>query len=307
MPRIVSMIPSATDMIMTLGVEDQLVGRSHSCTGPGSVMQKPVVTRTRIDTSQSSKMIDSQVQSTLQHGQPLYEVDENLLKELAPDVILTQTQCKVCAVYCDDIDFAIRHLNPRPRVVSLDAADIEGIFSDLVKVATAVDAEDRGKALIRSYRNRIARVHHQWQGAEQPRVVCLEWLDPPMIAGMWTPEIISYAGGQDVLGHPGQHGYKTTWETILNADFDVLVLAPCGFDIKRTMKEIDENPPLKKILNRILKKGIRISIVDGDRFINRPGPSVVDSIEILAECFHPDRMEQTQRGTFWVTFEDVLL
>lgn len=293
--RLVSLLASATEMVAALGCSEQLVARSHECDYPPAILSLPVVSRVQIDIDASSARIDEQIKqlarSSLEQRDAaikalsIYAIDVALLQELRPDVIFTQTQCEVCAVSERDVTRAVEQLTGlQPRIVSLAPYRLDDVWEDIVRVGEALDRRAQAERLVQDYQDRLTRLHaltsHQGQGAK-PRVAVLEWLDPLMGAGNWTPELVAMAGGENVFGEMGQHAPWLTWEELLVADPDVLVLAPCGFTLARTLQDIallQQHPSWQSL--RTVKNG-RVYAIDGNAYINRSGPRLVESAEIL--------------------------
>ena len=291
--RLVSLLASATEMIAALGCLDQLVARSHECDYPPDVLSLPVVSRVQIDTEASSARIDAQIKQLSQSTPGLrdaaikalsiYAIDVALLQELRPDVIFTQTQCEVCAVSERDVTRAVEQLTGlQPRIVSLAPYRLDDVWEDIMRVGEALGRRTRAEQLVQDYQQRLTRLREltMHQG-EKSRVAVLEWLDPLMGAGNWTPELVAMAGGENVFGEMGQHAPWLSWEELLAADPDVLVLAPCGFTLERTMQDIpllQQHPSWQSL--RAVKDG-RIYAIDGNAYINRSGPRLVESAEIL--------------------------
>jgi iron complex transport system substrate-binding protein len=292
--RIVSLLASATEMIYALGCQDQLVGRSHECDYPPEVQHLPVVSQVQINVNTSSAEIDAQIkQIARQKVEPVdpalkalsvYAIDIDLLERLRPDVIFTQTQCEVCAVSERDVVEAIQHLTGlQPRVVSLAPHRLDDVWQDVVRVGQALGRFEQAKQLVYGYRKRLEQLQDMTDrlGAK-PRVTVLEWLDPLMAAGNWTPELVAFAGGQNVFGEIGLHSPWLSWEELQQADPDVLVLSPCGFDIERTLQDVSllQQHSLWHML-RAVQQG-RVYVIDGNQYLNRSGPRLVESAQILA-------------------------
>jgi iron complex transport system substrate-binding protein len=300
MPRIVSLIASATEIVHVLRQTAYQVGRSHECDFPEEVMTLPVCTRPRIPVDRSSEKIDRLVkESAAGNALSIYEVFDPVLERLQPTHILTQTQCEVCAVSLADVERSVaRRLASHPRIVSLSAANLAGIWDDIREVAVALDLPGGGEWSIHALRQRMMAVADRAASLPRPRVACLEWLEPLMAAGNWTPELVEMAGGANVFGEAGFHSPWITWEQVVDADPDVLVVAPCGFDIPHTRQEmywLTGRPGWSGL--RAVRDG-RVYIADGNRYFNRPGPSVVETLEILAEI-----LQQTGtrfRGSGWL-------
>jgi iron complex transport system substrate-binding protein len=319
-PRIVSLLPAATEIVVALGLERHLVGRSHECDFPPSATALPALTATRIDPHGSSREIHEQVgrtlgQSTETSAAPpgagcstaaksgaqsgLFTLDIDRLAALAPDVILTQAACDVCAVATADVAEAVQRSGTPCQVVSLAPASLDNVLQDILTVGAATDRLPRAREVVARLRARIASVTHRTGTfADRPRVAVLDWLDPPMAAGHWVPEMIRRAGGAAVLGRPGSPSHWVTWQDVAAADPDVVVLAPCGFALDRVVAEAGSpavRPPHLEPL-RAAREG-RVYAVDGHHLFNRPGPRLVDSLEVLAEILHPGRFRFAANNT----------
>lgn len=291
--RLVSLLASATEMVAALDCLDQLVARSHECDYPSDILSLPVVSRVQIDTEASSAYIDAQIKQLAQStpgprdaaikALSIYAIDVALLQELRPDVIFTQTQCEVCAVSERDVTRAVEQLTGlRPRIISLAPYRLDDVWEDIVRVGEALGRHAQAERLVQDYQHRLTHLRElaMHQGAK-PRVAVLEWLDPLMGAGNWTPELVGLAGGINVFGEMGQHAPWLTWEELLAAHPDVLVLAPCGFTLERTMQDVPllQKHPFWQSLRSV--KNDRVYAIDGNAYINRSGPRLVESAEIL--------------------------
>lgn len=299
--RIVSLLPSATEIVAALGAGRRLVGRSHECDFPPSVLSLPVCTRSKLDTELSSRVIDERVREIVAKGLSIYEVDAERLRALAPDLIVTQTQCEVCAVSEQELLAAIASwTGRRPGVVSLTAETLGGVWADIRRVAEALDAPAAGEALVARLGGRMQVLEGRLADARtRPRVACLEWLEPLMAAGNWMPQLVEMAGGQDVLGQPDEASAWLDWQGLAAADPEVIVVLPCGFDIARSRREIPTlaaHPEWSRL--RAVKQG-RVYLTDGNQYFNRPGPRLVESLEMLAEILHPDHIAARYRGVGW--------
>ena len=291
--RVVSLLASATEMIAALGCLDQLVARSHECDYPPDVLSLPVVSRVQIDVETSSADIDAQIKRLSQSklvtenaalkALSIYAIDVALLQELRPDVIITQTQCEVCAVSERDVMQAVEQLTGlQPRIVALAPYRLDDVWEDVVRVGEALGRRTQAELLVQSYQQRLMDLHDiSLRHEEKPRVAVLEWLDPLMGAGNWTPELVEMAGGEHVFGEIGQHSPWLSWEELLAADPDVLVLSPCGFTLERTLQDVPllERHPSWQSLQAV--KDGRVYAIDGNAYINRSGPRLVESAEIL--------------------------
>lgn len=301
MPRIVSLIASATEIVCALGFEDELVGRSHECDYPRSVKRLPVCTRPKFRTDGTSYEIDQRVKAILQEALSVYRVDAGLLKQLRPSHIVTQTQCEVCAVSLKDVERAVAELTEStPRMVSLEPNALRDVWADIQRVADALEVPERGRRLTQELQNRMAQIAKKAQTLQaRPRVASIEWIDPLMASGNWMPELIAMAGGVNLFGAAGKHSPWMTWDELREKDPEVIVILPCGFDIERTRQELPtltQNPgwsTLRAVRER------RVYLLDGNQYFNRPGPRLVESLEILAEVFHPALFHFGHQGKGW--------
>jgi iron complex transport system substrate-binding protein len=299
--RIASLIPSATEIVCALGFEDRLVGRSHECDFPPQVAALPVLTRAKLDVSRSSAGIDRDVRALVAQGLSVYEVDVEGLRRAAPDWIVTQDQCAVCAASLADVETALAQCTgAAPRVLSLDPRTLGDVLRDAVRVASALGAPERGRALAERLQVRISDLGERAAGTRtRPSVALVEWIDPLMAAGNWMPELVALAGGRAIFGETGRASAWTTWEALRDADPDVLVVLPCGFDLARSRAELGPlvaQPGFEAL--RALRDG-RAYLVDGNQYMNRPGPRLVESLEILCEMLHPEAFAPARRGEAW--------
>ena len=299
--RIVSLIASSTEIACALGAESELVARSHECDFPESVKRLPVLTAPKFQTDGSSAQIDERVKELLRSALSVYRVDADALAALAPDVILTQSQCEVCAVSLKDVEAAVCKILPsKPQIVSLETNALDDLWRDILRVARAIGREPRGQALVAELRARIDRIAADAAALPRPTVACIEWIDPLMAAGNWMPTLVELAGGTSLFGEAGKHSPFMTWDELVARDPEVIVTLPCGFDIARTRAELPaltarpEWPTL-----RAVKSG-RVFVTDGNQYFNRPGPRLVESLEILAELFHPERFRFGHEGSGWI-------
>ncbi len=294
--RIVSLLASGTELVCALGAGHALVGRSHECDTPEWVKRLPSCSAPTFDVDGSSGQIDALVRKRLRAGQPLYKVDEALLLRLAPDVLITQTHCEVCAVSPGDLGASILC---RKQVAALSAGTLEGIFEGFLQIARAIERSQAGEALVAGLRARLAGIGERTRRLEPLRTVCLEWIEPLFNMGNWGPELVQAAGGKSLLGTPGEHSTATPWERVLAADPEALVVAPCGFGLERALGEmhlLTERPGWREL--RAVRSG-RVAVADGNRYFNRSGPSVIESAEILAEILHPREFPPRHEGHFW--------
>ncbi len=300
-PRIVSLLPSATEIVCTLGAEHFLVGRSHECDFPEVIRHLPVLTRARLDSAKPSGDIHRQVGELISNALSIYDVDTAQLRALKPDLIITQAQCNVCAVSVDDLEKALSEwTGAKPAVLSLSPRRLVDIWDDMRRVAEALGIEDLGRSAIKPLKTRCVDVIEKVAAMKKrPGVVCVEWLNPLMAAGNWVPELVDLAGGRDLLGDAGKHSAWIAWEAVVKADPDVLYLMPCGFDISRTLRELPALTGRKGWSDLRAVRNHRVFVADGNACFNRPGPRIVDSLEILAETLHPLLYEPKHKGTGW--------
>lgn len=270
---IISLLPAATEIVCALGLRDRLVGRSHECDFPPGVETLPALTRARADSSLTSAELDEQVRGIVDARLPIYTLDEERLGALAPDVVVTQEACEVCAVSLDQVTRALRRASPATRVVSLAPTRLDHVFEDVERVALACGAPERGRALAEDLRRRVR--HASAPASERPRVAVIEWLAPVMLAGHWVPDSIAAAGGIAVGPGPGDASPYSTWDEVRALAPDAVVVAPCGFDLERTRRE---SAPLLATLHAVAP---RVLLLDGNAYLNRPGPRIVEAVETI--------------------------
>jgi iron complex transport system substrate-binding protein len=287
-PRIVSLIASATEIVDALGMLDDMVGRSHECDYPERVRSLPVCPRPRIDIDADSREIDRQVRASAETRVSIYDVFDDVIESLDPTHILTQIQCEVCAVSLRDIEAALaRGLKSRPRIVSLQPNSLAEIWDDVRRVARALAIEERGEGLVRELQSRMERLTRPVAGAPPLRVACVEWIEPLMTAGHWMPELVAMAGGVNISAG--------TWAELVAAEPDAIVVAPCGFDLSRAEQEmywLTRQPDFERFRSRVF-------VADGNQYFNRPGPRVVETFEILLEILRPGVAGGKHRGVGW--------
>jgi iron complex transport system substrate-binding protein len=291
--RIVSLLPAATEIIAALGLADRLVGRSHECDEPEAVTGLPALTSPRIDPTRPSGGIDEQVRAA---AGPLFSLDVDRLAALEPDLILTQAACAVCAIAEDDVAEAVRKSGVLARVLALSPATLDDVFRDILAVGEATGRLREANDVVAGLKRRCDAVALHAKAC--PSVAIIEWLDPPMAAGNWVPEMVRLAGGRDVLGREGAHSHWITWAEVAAADPDVVVLIPCGFPLDRVIAEARSPAVWPHLENlRAVREG-RAWAIDGHHLFNRPGPRLVDSLEVLAEVLHPGAFQFSTTARF---------
>jgi iron complex transport system substrate-binding protein len=285
--RVISLLPAATEMVAALGALEQLVAVSHECDYPPPVRRLPSVTRNAVELGVSAGEIDARVRELTSSGLPLFVLDEHRIASLAPDVIVTQAVCDVCAVSEDDVRALAARIDPAPRVVSLGASSFDGVFDDLRRIAVALDVVSEADELTAGLHSRLRRIHEALAAARapRPRVAVVEWTDPIYVAGHWVPEMIRRAGGIDVCAAPGAHSTRMDAATIAARDPQVVLLAPCGFDLGRAATEAEL---LFRSTEWAWARGRRIAAIDGNALTSRPGPRIVSGVEVIAAILNPD-------------------
>ncbi len=285
--RIVSLVPSATEMLFALGLGDEVVAVTHECDYPPAARELPTVTRDALPPDLTAGQIDAAVRARTDQGEAIYTLDVEALHELGPDLIVTQALCAVCAVSFEDVRTVAQELATQPRVISLDPRTLGEVLGDVRTLAEATDRRDAGVALVQDAAARIDRVRLAVRDRRRPRIAALEWLEPVYVAGHWTPQLIEYAGGLDVLGMAGEHSERRSWEDVAAAAPDVVVVMPCGYDAERAHAEALSYG--KKLA--ALGAG-QVVAVDAAAYFSRPGPRLIDGLELLAHILQPDSMPE---------------
>lgn len=288
--RIATLLPSATEIVAALGLADDIVAITHECDYPPEILGRRVVVQPRVDSGLGSAAINAAVEGALRRGESLYRLDVDALAAARPDLIVTQDLCEVCALPSLDVEGIAARLPGSPRVLRLHPHTLEDMFRDIVSVGTAAGRAGEAFALVDALRARVAAVEAVVRGArrDRPRVMCMEWLDPPFCAGHWMPEIVERAGGREVIGRPGRPSFRVEWDAIVAAAPEVVVLTVCGFDVARTRAEL---PPVAARPEwRALPAAAagHIYATDGSAFFSRSGPRLVDGLEIMASILHPE-------------------
>ncbi len=301
MLRIVSLIASASEIVASLGLSRHQVGRSHECDYPPEILALPICTAPAFPTDGSSAEIDQRVKQQLANALSVYEVSRELLDALQPTHVITQTQCRVCAVSLEDVERALTGwVTSRPKLVALEPNALADVWSDIRRVAAACDVSDRGEHVVADLQAQMQRISERaCASGNRPRVACIEWHEPLMAAGNWVPELVEMAGAENLFGKAGAHSPWMTWKQLLDADPDVIVTMPCGFDLGRTCAEmywLTDRPEWRTL--RAVENG-QVYLADGNQYFNRPGPRLVESLQILAEILHPEAFEPALEGAAW--------
>ena len=298
--RIVSLVPSATEMLFALGVGDEVIAVTHECDHPVEALKLPRVTRDVIGPGLAPDEIDRAVRELTEQGRAIYELDEDALGRLQPDLIVTQALCAVCAVSYDDVRAVADRLDSRPQVLALDPHTLGEVLGDVRTLAQATGAKDAGVELVQDAAQRIDRVKLAVRAAQPVGVAALEWLDPVFTAGHWTPQLIEYAGGIDLLGLAGEHSEQRTWDEVRAAQPEVVIVMPCGYDAERALEEAET------YADELASLGARrIVAVDAAAHFSRPGPRLVEGLEVLAHILHPDRLPEAPARTYELTLPGV--
>jgi iron complex transport system substrate-binding protein len=296
MPRIVSFLPSATEIACALGLADSLVGITHECDYPPDVRSKPVVVRNVLPIERMSQSeIDRAVAERMRQGESLYQIDEELLRTLAPDLILTQNLCQVCAPSGNEVSQVIKALPHAPEILWLTPQSLSEIFDNVRELGAATGRTAEAEQLVAKCEARLERLHHRLQGvADRPRVFCMEWLDPVFASGHWVPELVKLAGGVDVLGRERGESVRVSWTELVATAPEVVVIMPCGFNLEQTMKQIwsvfgfQKSEAARRFFELPAVRNDRVYAVDANSYFARPGPRVVEGAELLARLIHPE-------------------
>lgn len=290
--RIVSLLSSATEILFALGLGERVVGISHECDWPAEATSRPRVTRSLIDAAATSDAIDAQVKLHMQTGLPLYEVDATLLESLRPDLIITQAQCDVCAVKYEDVLQIVRDsaVLKHAKVLPLQPNTLSEILNDVIQIGQSTNATTAAANFVSELQTRVQRIAQATSALpveQRPKVACIEWIEPLMLAANWTPELIELAGGQCSLTRAGQHSVYQAWPEVVAFDPELIIVSPCGFDLERSLHAARVLPSWPNWPSLAAVKAERVFVVDGNAYLNRSGPRIVDSLEILAHLLHP--------------------
>ena len=299
--RVLSLLSSTTEIIYALGCGDRLVGRSHECDYPEEVSELPICTIPKFNVDGTSREVDDEVKSLVQSALSIYYINEKLLKELKPDIIFTQSQCEVCAVSVSDVENALKNITGlSSRVISVEPNSIEDIFNDILTIAEILNVRKKGKELVELIKAKIDSTEKIVYQKSSPSVAAIEWIDPLMAAGNWVPQLIRVAGGKNLFGEAGKHSPWMKYNDLVEQDPEIIIVMPCGYDIKKSLIEIKTLESkkgwgsLKAVRNR------NVYITDGNQFFNRPGPRIIESLEILLEIIHPDLSEFKHIDSGWI-------
>ena len=299
--RVLSLLSSTTEIIYALGCGDRLVGRSHECDYPEEVSELPICTIPKFNVDGTSREVDDEVKSLVQSALSIYYINEKLIKELKPDIIFTQSQCEVCAVSVSDVENALKNITGlSSRVISVEPNSVEDIFNDILTIAEILNVRKKGKELVESIKAKIDNTEKIVYQKSSPSVAAIEWIDPLMAAGNWVPQLIRVAGGKNLFGEAGKHSPWMKYNDLVEQDPEIIIVMPCGYDIKKSLIEIKTLESkkgwgsLKAVRNR------NVYITDGNQFFNRPGPRIIESIEILLEIIHSDFSESKHIDSGWI-------
>jgi len=299
--RVLSLLSSTTEIIYALGCGDRLVGRSHECDYPEEVSELPICTIPKFNVDGTSREVDDEVKSLVQSALSIYYINEKLLKELKPDIIFTQSQCEVCAVSVSDVENALKNITGlSSRVISVEPNSVEDIFNDILTIAEILNVRKKGKELVELIKAKIDSTEKIVYQKSSPSVAAIEWIDPLMAAGNWVPQLIRVAGGENLFGEAGKHSPWMKYNDLLEQDPEIIIVMPCGYDIKKSLIEIKTLESkkgwgsLKAVRNR------NVYITDGNQFFNRPGPRIIESLEILLEIIHSDFSESKHIDSGWI-------
>jgi iron complex transport system substrate-binding protein len=303
--RIVSLIASSTEIVHALGFGDQMVGRSHECDFPTQVKELPVCTGPKFKTHGTSYEIDQRVKEIVQESLSVYRVDAEKLNELKPTHIITQAQCEVCAVSLKDVEeAACQIITSNPLIISLQPDSLADIFEDVRRIAKGLGVIPVGEMMVAQLKSRMEAVAQKARALKsKPRVALVEWIEPMMAGGNWMPELIEMAGGINLFGEAGKHSPWMNWEDLVAAEPDIIIVSPCGFDIERTMQEMHLISDRKEYAGLKAVKNGKVFVADGNQYFNRPGPRVLESLEMLAEMLHPEEFKFAHEGVGWIRYE----
>lgn len=305
MKKIVTLIPSATEIVAFLGQKNLIVGRSHECDYPKGLNKVIKLTSPKININGNSLEIDQQINTILENSLSVYKVDIEKLKILDPDFVVTQAHCEVCAVSLSEVeDIVSKHLSKKTKIISLQPNTLNEVFDDIRRVAKGFNIDEiTTNNLIKPLKKRLENVKNKSLNKKKPTIACIEWIEPLMAAGNWIPEMVNLAGGKDIFGKSGKDSHWIKFEEVKNYDPDILIFLPCGFNIQKTKEELDVLLKKDKKWSTLKAfKNKQFFLVDGNQYFNRPGPRLVDSLEILSEIIHPGLFNFNYKGKGWINF-----
>ena len=302
--RIVSLIPSGTEIVCALGYQECLVGISHECDFPLEIQDLPVCTKPRLNVNASSLEIDKSVKSLLQNSLSIYAINENVLKDLKPDVIITQSQCDVCAVSLKDVKLALKKIGLDSKIISLQPQKLCDIWEDIKLIAKSIGIAEKGLELTSQIMDDIENLKSSQNLKSSPTIACVEWINPLMFAGNWVPEMVEIASGKDLFGRVGMHSDWSTYDILFENDPEKIILMPCGYNIRKTIEEIGAIIDMPNWKNLKAVKNKNVFITDGNQYFNRPGPRILDSIKILIEIISNQKRDFGFKGKGWEKFSN---
>jgi iron complex transport system substrate-binding protein len=303
--KIVTLIPSATEIVAFLGEKDSIVGRSHECDYPIDLNKIIKLTSPKINVEGTSGEIHKQINTILENSLSVYKVDIEELKKLEPDVVITQAHCEVCAVSLSEVEEIVtKHLNEKTKIISLQPNTLGEVFDDIKKVAVGLNLDKVStKNLIKPLEQRVKNIQIKSSKQKKKTVACIEWIDPLMAAGNWIPEMVKISGGEDVFGKSGKDSHWITFDEIKYYDPEIIIFLPCGYNIDKTKNEVENLLTNETKWNNLKAfKNKELFIVDGNQFFNRPGPRLVESLEIFAEIVHPNLFNFNHQQSGWINF-----
>ena len=300
--KVVSLLPSGTEIVCALGFEQNLVGRSHECDYPETVKKLPVCSEPKFSTHGASYEIDDRIQAIIQEGLSIYQIHAATLKELNPDIIVTQSHCDVCAVNDQELQRIVQEfLEYHPEIVTLEPLSLASIWDDILKIARALSAGQTGRDLNARLQSKMDDIAGRTKTLSvKPTVASIEWLEPLMAGGNWMPDLVTMAGGINSFGESGKESPLLKWESIFREDPDFIFILPCGYSIDRTLSEIDTLFERAGWDDLTAVQKDRVFILDGNQYFNRPGPRIAESLEIIAEILHPDLFQFNHSNTGWI-------
>ena len=305
MEKIVTLIPSATEIVAFLGKKNLIVGRSHECDYPKDLNKIKKLTSPKINVDGTSREIHNQITEILENSLSVYKVDVSELKKLNPDVVVTQAHCEVCAVsFSEDEEIVANHLNKNTKIISLQPNTLDDVFDDIKRVAKGLNIDEiTSKDLIKPLKERVENIQIKSLKKKRKTIACIEWIDPLMAAGNWIPEMVRISGGEDIFGKSGKDSHWVKFDEIKKYNPEIIIFLPCGYNIEKTKQEVENlftRQSKWNALNAFVNK--EIYIVDGNQFFNRPGPRLVESLEIFAEIIHPELFNFNHNQTGWINF-----